>query len=96
MTELRSHIARLQRPRLLIQTARLGLPDYRRERDLRRLIGTLSAPPPPVSVARLLQAEDEVEEVRRTGATGYNPIRHVDLLIALMAEARLLPRDPVA
>ena len=96
MTELRSHIARLQRPRLLIRAARLGLPDYRRDRDLRRLIGTLSAPPPPVSVARLLEAEDEVEEVRRTGATGYNAIRHVDLLIALMAEARLLPRDPVA
>jgi hypothetical protein len=93
MTELRSHIARLQRPRLLIQAARLGLPDYRRDRDLRRLIGTLAAPPP-VSVARLLEAEDEVEQVRRTGATGYNAVRHVDLLIALMAEARLLPRDP--
>jgi hypothetical protein len=45
-------------------------------------------------VARLLEAEEEVEQVRRTGATGYNAIRHVDLLIALMAEARLLPRDP--
>jgi hypothetical protein len=72
----------------------LGLPDYRRDRDLRRLIGTLAAPPPPVTVARLLEAEDEVEQVRRTGATGYNAVRHVDLLIALMAEARLLPRDP--
>lgn len=92
MTELRSHIARLQRPRLLIQAARLGLPDYRRDRDLRRLIGTLAAPPPPVTVARLLEAEEEVEQVRRTGATGYNAVRHVDLLIALMAEARLLPR----
>ena len=94
MTDLRSRIARLQRPRLLIQAARLGLPDYRRDRDLRRLIGTQSAPPPPVSVARLLEAEDEIEDVRRTGATGYNAIRHVDLLIALMSEARLLPRDP--
>ena len=94
MTELRSHIARLQRPQLLIQAARLGLPDYRRDRDLRRLIGALAAPPPPVSVARLLEAEEEVEQVRRTGATGYNAVRHVDLLIALMAEARLLPRDP--
>ncbi len=94
MTELRSHIARLQRPRLLIQAARLGLPDYRRDRDLRRLIGMVAAPPP-TSVARLLEAEDEVEEGRKTGATGYNAVRHVDLLIALMAEARLLPRDPL-
>jgi hypothetical protein len=93
MTDQRSHIARLQRPRLLIQAARLGLPDYRRDRDLRRLIGTLVSPPPSVSVARLLEAEDEVEAVRRTGATGYNAVRHVDLLIALMAEARLLPHD---
>jgi len=93
MTELRSHVAKLQRPRLLIQAARLGLPDYRRDRDLRRLIGTLAAPAPPISIARLLEAENEVEGVRRSGATGYNPVRHVDLLIALMAEARLLPRD---
>jgi hypothetical protein len=93
MTELRSHVAKLQRPRLLIQAARLGLPDYRRDRDLRRLIGTVTAPPPPISVARLLEAEDRVEDIRRTGATGYSAVRHVDLLIALMAEVRLLPRD---
>ncbi|MEY3307376.1 MAG: hypothetical protein RLZZ413_1414 [Pseudomonadota bacterium] len=92
MTELRSHIAGLQRPRLLIQAARLGLPDYRRDRDLRRLIGALAAPPPAVSVTRLLQAEDQIEAGRRAGAAGYNAVRHVDLLIALMAEARLLPR----
>lgn len=93
MMELRSHIAGLQRPRILIQAARLGLPDYRRDRDLRRLIGTMAAPPPQISVTRLLEAEHEVETGRKTGVTGYNAVRHVDLLIALMAEARLLPRN---
>jgi len=96
MTDLRSHLAELKRPRLLIRAARLGLPDYRRDRDLRRLMGTASPPPPQISVARLIEAEDRLETFRREGASSYSPARHVDLLIALMSEAQLLPRDASA
>ena len=93
MTDFHSHLAALHRPRLLIRAARLGVPDYRRDRDLRRLLGTLSAPSPQVSVARLLEAEDALEASRREGASAYSALRHIDVLIALMAEARLLPRE---
>jgi hypothetical protein len=96
MTDFRSQLTQLQRPRLLIRAARLGVPDFRRERDLGRLIGTHTPPPPQVSMARLLEAEDELEDCRRSGSSSYSPMRHIDILIALMAEAQLLPRPQAA
>lgn len=78
----------MRRPRLLIRAARHGLQDYCRERDLRRLL-----PPGPHGTAdtlpRLIAAEAEVEETRRRGDLGYSITRHIELLIALLAEARL-------
>lgn len=96
MTDFRCHLTELRRPRLLIRAARLGLPDYRRDRDLRRLMGTVTPPPPQISVARLIEAEERLETFRREGATAYSVARHVDLLIALISEAQLLPRDGTA
>jgi hypothetical protein len=93
MPDFRRHLAALHRPRLLIRAARLGVPDYRRDRDLRRLIGGLSAPSPQVTVARLLEAEDALEASRIAGASAYSALRHIDVLIALLAEAQLLPRE---
>jgi hypothetical protein len=93
MTHPLSLLSSLQRPRLLIRAARHGLVDYRRDRDLRRLIGTSAAPSPDVSVRRLLSEEARLETIRRSGDLGYSLARHVEVLIALIAEARLLPRD---
>ena len=93
MTDARSLLATLQRPRLLIRAARHGLVDYRRDRDLRRLIGTATAPSPDVSVRRLISEEERLETIRCTGDATYSLTRHIEVLIALMAEARLLPRD---
>ena len=50
MTNFRPLLASLLRPRLLMQAARLGLPAYRRERDLRR-IARLSARVAPARAA---------------------------------------------
>jgi len=38
MTDFRIILANLRRPRLLIRAARFGLEDYRRDRDLSRLL----------------------------------------------------------
>lgn len=89
MTDFRADLAQMHRPRLLIQAARLGLSDYRRERDLRRL-GALAASN---TVPQLLAQERAVEEARKAGTVGYSISHHIDLLIALMAEIRLLPRN---
>lgn len=92
MSDPLSPLAALRRPRLLIRAARCGLDDYRRDRDLARLLGRRPPPAPGQALERLLAEEERLEEIRRAGAAAYSPARHVELLIALMAEARLLPR----
>lgn len=81
----------LRRPKLLIRAARFGLDDYRRERDLRRLMRTAVTPAPRHALAWLIEEEAGLEASRRAGAAAYAPARHVEILIALMAEARMLP-----
>ena len=39
MTDFRALLSNLRRPRLLIRAAHCGMADYRRDRDLRRLVG---------------------------------------------------------
>ena len=90
MSDFRSLLANLRRPQLLIRAARFGLNDYRRERDLRRLIGHISTPDH--AVARLMSEEERLEETRRLGDAGYSVTRHIEILIALICETRLLPR----
>ncbi len=90
MTDFRAHLADLRRPRMLIRAARCGLGDYRRERDLRRLINGVA--PPERAMSRLICEEERIEETRRSGDAGYSASHHVEVLIALMAEVNLLPR----
>ena len=90
MTDFQSLLANLRRPRLLIRAARFGLADYRRDRDLRRLIGQISSPD--VAVERLMTEEQVLEETRRAGDAAYSVTRHIEVLIALICETRLLPR----
>jgi len=90
MSDLSTLLANLRRPRLLIRAARHGITDYRRDRDLRRLIDVTTPPSPEAALAKLFDAEERTEETRRAGDAGYSLGRHVDLLIAMLAEARLL------
>ncbi len=94
MTDFRALLADLRRPQLLIRAARCGLADYRRERDLRRLID--GQPSPDRAVQRLLSEEEKLEETRRAGEASYSVARHIEVLIALMNEVRLLPRPAQA
>jgi Family of unknown function (DUF6477) len=90
MTDFRSLLADLRRPRLLIRAARCGILDYRRDRDLRRLMA--STPSPECAVPQLLAEEERLEQIRKSGEASYSAIRHIEVMIALMAEVRLLPR----
>ena len=91
MTDFRALLSDLRRPQLLIRAARCGLSEYRRERDLKRLLGG-QQPSPDRSVPRLLNEEERLEETRKAGDARYSLARHIEVLIALMAEVRLLPR----
>lgn len=94
MTDVIQILSNLRRPRLLIRAARFGLEEYNRERDLKRVMKTGSAPTPARAVSCLMAEEARLEETRQTGDAAYSVARHVEVLIALMAEARLLPRKP--
>ena len=91
MTDFRALLADLRRPQMMIRAARLGLSEYRRERDLKRLLDG-QQPSPDRSVPRLLNEEERLEEIRKSGDAAYSIARHIEVLIALMAEVRLLPR----
>jgi len=84
----------LSRPKLLIRAARFGLQDYRRERDLSRLLRRTRPPGPMESIPTLLEQERQLEATRKSGDAGYSIAQHIEVLIALMAEARLIPRGP--
>lgn len=94
MTDLVALVSSLRRPRLLIRAARFGLSDYDRTRDLKRLMRIHSAPAPDRAVRALLAEEERAEENRRAGDASYSIARHIELLIALMGELRLIPRGP--
>lgn len=80
----------LRRPGLLLRAARAGAEGYSREGHLRRLLGPGRPPASGEALVRLLQDEGSVEQSRRDGRPGYSAVRHVDLLIAIMAEAQIL------
>ena len=90
-------LSTLRRPKLLMQTARHGLADYDRHRDLRRILRLPAAPAPgPACVQSLLAMEAEFEARRarpfdRPGSP-WRPAQHVEVLIALLAESALLIR----
>jgi hypothetical protein len=93
MSDFRMMLAGLRRPRLLMRAARFGLGDYRRERDLRRVLK--QAVSAAEMLPQLIEVESRLEATRLAGDASYSVARHIDVLIALLAEAQLLRRaDP--
>ena len=78
-----------RRPRLLLGAARHGLALYRRDRDLPRLLARSDGLRP---LDALTETEARCEAARRTGAATYSFARHIEVLIALLAERQLVPR----
>lgn len=82
----------LRRPQLLVRAAHIGLEDYNRDRGLKRLL----PPPAPATSAsvfsELIEREARMNEARRTGGAAYSVSRHIEVLVALIVEARLLSK----
>lgn len=95
MTDLMTRLATMRRPRLLLQAARHGLFDYDRDRDLKRVLRAAVCPAPVEAMDVLIDEETRLEEVRQRGDAGYNIVRHIEVLIAILGEMRLLPRAEV-
>lgn len=93
MSDVWTLLATLRRPRLLMRAARFGLAEYHRDRDLRRLVRSVGSPEE--TVPRLIEAEAQLEATRQQGDARYSAARHIEVLIALLAEAQLLRRNPM-
>ncbi len=90
MHHLLERLNTLVRPRLLIRAARFGLDDYRRDRDLRRILKAAHTPHAARALEMLLEEELRLEGARTGGDANYSVARHVEVLIAVIAEAQLL------
>ncbi|MGP6088865.1 DUF6477 family protein [Antarctobacter jejuensis] len=80
----------LRRPRLLIRAARIGAQDYRRDPHLHRVLGYGTLPRPGAALMRLMEIESEMDARRRVEDAAYTVARHVEVLTAMMGEARIL------
>lgn len=89
MLDINSLIAKLQRPKLLVRAARFGLDDYRRERDLARALKTVKIPRSGEALLRLSDIEAEMNEKRLSKDATYSIAAHIDVLVAIMSEAKL-------
>lgn len=87
MQDLYTLIANLHRPRLLVSAAKHAAPEYRRERDLRRVLGPTMPQRRAAVVMALIQTEAQIEASRAAGDAAYNVHRHIVALGALMSEA---------
>ncbi|WP_380052319.1 DUF6477 family protein [Falsihalocynthiibacter sp. SS001] len=90
MNDILTMLKSLNRPRLLVRAARHGLMEYNRERHLARLIKDTALPGPGQAIMTLMNQETLLEQKRKTGDASYSALRHIEVLIALMAEAKLL------
>lgn len=90
MKDIHSLLASLHRPRLLMRAARIGAHDYRRAGHLPRLLGYGVLPRHGAALMRLVDIEADLEQQRVSADTCYSLIRHVDVLIAIVGEAREL------
>lgn len=93
--DLLADLAAIRRPRLLLRTARHGTAEYNRTTDLRRILRLPATPAPGLATVRaLIELESRHEDLRtRPAHEAGNPwraARHVEVLIALIAESRLL------
>lgn len=80
----------LRRPRLLMRAAQIGAAGYRRDRHLARHLDATGLPGSDRVLEHLMDREARMNTLRKTGNAGYSPARHVDLLIAVLGEARNL------
>lgn len=89
MTDPISRLASLSRPRLLVRAAKFGMAEFNRSRSLRRLMPGETLPAPGTAFELLWERESAMDTARREGLANYSPARHIELLAALIHEARI-------
>lgn len=90
MQDVLTILQNLHRPRLLMRAARIGSMEYRRTAHLPRLLGYGAIPKHTAALLKLMEIEDDLNGQRKEGDSAYNLPRHIDVLIAIVGEARML------
>ena len=94
MQDVLTILQNLHRPKLLMRAARIGATDYRRSAHLPRLLGYGQTPKHTSAIHRLMEIEGDLNALRKSGESSYNLVRHIDVLIAIVGEARFLRASP--
>lgn len=89
MHDALGHLATLRRPRILMRAARFAAETYRRDEALPRLLHLDTPPRTAEALMRLIGRGAELEAARQAGLATYAMQRHVDVLGAIVGEARL-------
>ncbi len=90
MQDVLSMLNALRRPALLMRAARIGADEYRRTTHLPRILGYGVLPRHGAALIKLIELENDLNTQRASGDTGYSLLKHVDVLIAMVGEARVL------
>ena len=90
MQDVMTMLTQLRRPRLLTKAARIGADDYRRSVHLPRLLGHRVLPRHGAALMRLMEIEDVLNDQRLNEDSAYNLLKHIEILIAIVAEARAM------
>lgn len=90
MQDIQTMLSALRRPSLLIRAARFGAQDYRRDRHLQRVLGYGGVPRSAQALVSLMDIERMLNDQRVSDDAGYSLPRHVDVMIPILGEARLL------
>lgn len=91
-----NYLQNLNRPKLLVNAARVWLPDFNRDRSMRRIFPGIVPPAPGRGFDALVEQEAAIDQIRRDGAASYSAARHIELLVAMIVEARLAPPTRMA
>ena len=84
---------KILRPKILMQAAKIGLQTYRRETDLKKILGSRDTSGQNQIISQLSDREIELEEARKNGNAAYDMNKHIQIMTALLQELYLLPKD---
>ena len=90
MNDILSHLAQLRRPRLLMRAARIGAENFKRDIHLPRLLGAATPARHGPALLQLIEIESTMNEQRLCDESGYHLLQHVEVMIAIVAEAQAL------
>jgi len=79
---------KLRRPKMLMRAAQIGVAEYKRVAHLPRLLGYGRMPKQSEAILKLIEIEKNLKALRKAGGIRRQSARHIDVMIAIVGEAR--------